>query len=180
MNQVNKIHRWLNTALTALVLCGLVVGGKFAYAKYSSITIEETYASEMTQITKDEGFRECTYKDTKGLGTIGFGHLILTNEEITCITLPEAMLLLQKDYTIALTAVERNFPWAEGEVKLVLTNMSYQLGITKLLKFKKTLKHLKAKDYTNASIEMTKSRWYKETPKRALRQAIRILALEEK
>ncbi len=174
-----KLHRWINTSLTTLVLVGGIFISKYAYGKYQDILLAQGHASEMAQIVSDEGFRSCRYKDSKGLGTVGFGHLILPNENITCVTPQKAINLLQNDYYIAWEAVEKNFPWAEGEVKLVLTNMSYQIGITKLRKFKKTLKYLEEENYTSASMEMIDSKWYKETPQRAMRLAVRILALEE-
>ncbi len=174
-----KLHRWLNTFLVCGVLLGGLGASSYAYGMYQDILLAQGHASEMAQIVSDEGFRSCRYKDSKGLGTVGFGHLILPNENLTCVTPQKAIILLQNDYYIAWAAVEKHFPWAEGEVKLVLTNMSYQIGITKLRKFKKTLKFLKEENYTNASMEMIDSKWYKETPKRAMRLAVRILALED-
>ena len=174
-----KLHRWLNTVLVTLVLVGGILASSYAYGKYQDILLAQGHASEMAQIVSDEGFRSCKYKDSKGLGTVGFGHLILPNENLTCVTPQKAINLLQNDYYIAWAAVEKHFPWADGEVKLVLTNMSYQIGITKLRKFEKTIKYLEEENYTSASMEMIDSKWYKETPKRAMRLAVRILALEE-
>ena len=135
-----KLHRWLNTSLSTLGLVGGLLASSYAYGKYQDILLAQGHASEMAQIVSDEGFRQCRYKDSKGLGTVGFGHLILPNENLKCVTTQKAITLLQDDYYIAWAEVEKNFPWAEGEVKLVLTNMSYQIGITKLRKIKKTLK----------------------------------------
>ncbi len=174
---MNKLHRWINTSLTTLVLVGGLMFSGYAYGKYQDILLAQGHASEMAQIVSDEGFRECKYKDTKGLGTIGFGHLVLPNENMSCITPQKAINLLHNDYYVAWNAVEKNFPWAEGEVKLVLTNMSYQIGITKLLNFKKTLKYMEDENYTMAAMEMIDSKWYNETPDRAMRLAVRILAL---
>lgn len=174
-----KLHRWLNTTLVTLVLVGGTFFGIRAFELYNELDLEQSHTSEMAQIVSDEGFRKCKYKDSKGLGTVGFGHLVLPNEDIKCITSQEAIKLLQEDYYEAWAAVERNFPWADGEVKLVLANMSYQIGITKLVKFKKTLKYMKDEQYTNAAMEMIDSKWYRETPDRAMRLTVRILALQE-
>lgn len=174
-----KLHRWLNTILITTALVGGTLFADKAYKAYNDLDLTQQHSSEMAQIVSDEGFRKCRYKDSKGLGTVGFGHLILPNENINCITPQEAILLLQEDYYEAWEAVERNFPWAEGEVKLVLANMSYQIGITKLVKFKKTIKYMKDEQYTKAAMEMIDSKWYRETPIRAMRLTVRILALQE-
>ena len=94
-----------------------------------------------------------------------------------CISLKTAFFLLHDDYTEALVSVEVRYPWAKGEVKLVLANMSYQLGENRLAKFEKALMHLESKRYGKAAIEMMNSRWAKQTPKRSLRLAVRVLSL---
>ena len=140
----------------------------------------ELYSSEMNQIAVDEGFKRCEYDDSLGYRTIGFGHLVKKNERFDdCIDMAQAFNMLESDYLEAVGSVERNYPWAEGEVKMVLTNMSYQLGTGRLAQFKKTLKHLENKNYSNAAIEMMSSRWAKQTPQRSLRLAVRILSLKE-
>lgn len=174
-----RVHRWLNTSLILLVLSVSSMWGKGLLDEINAIDIQERQKSEMVQIVSDEGFRRCVYDDSKGFKTVGFGHLVLPNENIKCISPEEAITLLQSDYYEAWETVERNFPWADGEVKLVLANMSYQIGITKLVEFKKTIKHLKNEQYTEAAMEMIDSKWYRETPERAMRLTVRILALQE-
>jgi len=55
--------------------------------------------------------------------------------------------------------------------KGVLLNMSFQLGIAGLLKFKSTLSYIESGDYENASVNMMKSLWARQTPNRAGRLA---------
>jgi len=55
--------------------------------------------------------------------------------------------------------------------KAVLLNMSFQLGITGLLKFKNTLAKIEAGDYQGAADNMLKSLWARQTPNRANRLA---------
>lgn len=175
-----KFHRWINTSVSTCVLVGLILASSFGYSKYTELSNQQLYSSEMNQIVNDEGFRRCKYNDSLGLNTIGFGHLVKQGESFAkCITMPQAFDMLNEDYYEALRSVERNYPWAEGEVKLVLTNMSYQLGATRLTKFKRSLKHLKNKQYSEAAIEMMESRWARQTPQRSMRLAVRILAIQE-
>jgi lysozyme len=49
--------------------------------------------------------------------------------------------------------------------------MSFQLGIAGLLKFKSTLAFIEDGDFENASANMLKSLWAKQTPQRAKRLA---------
>lgn len=173
-----KLHRWFNTSVSVLVLVGLIIASSFGYSKYIEVSTTQRHESEMLQITSDEGFRKCSYKDSLGFSTIGFGHLIKRGEKFKgCISLDIAFTLLHEDYSSALVSVEYLYPWAEGEVKLVLANMSYQLGENRLARFEKTLRHLESKRYGRAAVEMMDSRWAKQTPKRALRLAVRILSL---
>lgn len=175
-----KLHRWFNTSVSALVMAGLIISSTIGYSKYQELVLVQEYTTEMIQLSEDEGFRQCAYNDSLGLNTIGFGHLVKQGENFDkCITMPQAFDMLHKDYYTAVHSVEKRYPWAEGEVKLVLINMSYQLGETRLAKFKQTLKYLKQEDYSNAAIEMMDSRWARQTKDRALRLAVRILSLKE-
>lgn len=55
--------------------------------------------------------------------------------------------------------------------KAVLESMTYQMGLTGLLKFKKMISAIKNKDFDLASEEMLNSRWAQQTPARAARHA---------
>ena len=125
----------------------------------------------------DEGFRKCVYSDSRGLATIGFGHLILPTDKYKCITYRQAIELLRSDYDYAANSVDTRYPWANGEVRLVLINMTYQMGQTGVSKFKKTLNNLKDEVYDEAAIELLESRWATQTEHRALRLAGRIMSI---
>lgn len=173
-------HRWFNTSVSVLVLAGLLAASAIGYEKYIEVSTKQIHKSEMNQITLDEGFSKCSYTDSLGFRTIGFGHLVKKGENFnSCISIATAFSLLHKDYLIALRSVEKRYPWAEGEAKLVLVNMSYQLGSTRLSRFEKTLRHLESNRWRKAAIEMIDSRWAIQTPKRAIRLAVRVLSLVE-
>ena len=52
-------------------------------------------------------------------------------------------------------------------VQEVIIEMIFQLGIINVLEFKKFNYFIKKKQYYLAALEMIKSRWYDQTPKRA-------------
>jgi len=173
-----KLHRWINTSFTSIALAGLIFASAFGYGKYEELVV---YKSEMNQIVEDEGFRKCAYNDSLGYRTIGFGHLVKPDESFdTCITAATAFDMLEEDFYSSMDSVGRRYPWASGEVQLVLVNMTYQLGENGLSKFKKTLQALKEEDYRTAALEMLNSKWAQTTPNRSMRLAVRVLSLQEK
>jgi len=177
---MNKWHRWFNTGMTTLVLGGLVGSVLYGSTYYQALLERQAVMSEIGQIVSDEGFKACSYKDTRGKDTIGFGHLITKNDKFDrCITKQEGIKLLYDDYMYAKDSVEVRYHWAEGEVKLVLTNMTYQLGSKGVSEFDKSLSLLKKEEYMAASMEMLDSKWHSQTDSRSTRLAIRILALQE-
>ena len=51
----------------------------------------------------------------------------------------------------------------------VIYEMCYQLGVTGVSKFKKTLAYIENSEYKMASKEMLDSKWARQTPNRAKR-----------
>lgn len=140
----------------------------------------------LADIENDEGYRGFSYKDTEGFLTIGIGSRfpITKNERYTInwngkepmsIDIARHLLRLRliatiKDLHFKLEWIEK----ADSRVQDVLYNMAYQLGVDGVLKFKKTLKFLKFKQYAKASEEMLDSLWAKQTPNRAIRLSERV------
>ena len=115
-------------------------------------------------IKQEEGFKGVVYKCTEGFDTIGYGTKLPIDEE-------EATLLLE--YRLNKTRANLlsslyNYD-LPNEVWDILLNMSYQLGVGGVLKFKKMLEALKNKDYVEASKQGMDSLWAKQTPNRAKR-----------
>lgn len=150
---------------------------KQVVSKFDQLTTEQHRSSELAQLVVDEGYRRCIYDDSRGLKTIGFGHLMLPTDTYKCLTKGQAVALLIQDYSYAENSVDKYYPWAYGEVRLVLINMTYQLGSTGVSKFKKTLDALQSGAYTRAAVELLDSRWASQTPSRASRLTGRILAI---
>jgi lysozyme len=65
-------------------------------------------------------------------------------------------------------------PWVEaldGARFGVLVNMTFNMGLPKLIGFEKMLLAVRAKDYEMAAVEMLASRWSEQVGDRALRLA---------
>ncbi len=131
------------------------------------------------EIIADEGTVLKVYRDHLGYFTIGVGHLILPSDEEwgvgvgTPITQTRADELLFYDLNNVLEECETHFHqnwslWPE-EVKLIIANMAFNLGITKLKKFQKMLTAINAGNYKMASEEGLDSRWAKQVHNRAKR-----------
>lgn len=118
-------------------------------------------------IKANEGFRGEVYKDTLGFDTIGYGTKLPLNKE-------ESKLLLEYRLKQKIKELEskepflNKLPLAKQEV---LIEMSYQMGVNGVLKFKKMWVALKSGDYTEASKQMLDSRWAVQTPNRAKKLA---------
>ena len=125
------------------------------------------------QIKEDEGLVLHAYDDHLGFATIGYGRLI-DKRKGGGISEDEALYLLKNDVNARLSVLENAIPFftrLDDARKAVLLNMSFQLGIAGLLKFKSTLAFIEAGDYENASVNMLKSLWARQTPNRAKRLA---------
>lgn len=122
------------------------------------------------QLLLHEGLRLKPYRDTLGHWTIGAGR----NLDAKGISRIEALIMLDNDIYEAKRDLFEALPWAEqlDEVRQrVLIDMTFNLGIGGLLKFKRMLAAVEAGDYATASLEMLNSRWAAQTGTRATRLA---------
>jgi len=130
-------------------------------------------AKATDQIKEDEGLVLHVYDDSLGYSTIGYGRLV-DRRKNGGISEEEALYLLKNDVNARLNVLENAidfFARLDDARKAVLLNMSFQLGIAGLLKFKSTLSYIESGDYENASANMLKSLWARQTPNRANRLA---------
>lgn len=119
------------------------------------------------QIKEDEGFDGNNYLDSLDIPTIGYGtRLPLTKLESELILKSRlgAMIdeLLSKKPIIMTLSQDR---------QLVLFNMTYQMGVRGILKFKKMFLAIENNDFAEASLQMLESKWHIQTPNRAERLA---------
>lgn len=120
------------------------------------------------QLRLHEGERLKPYRCTAGKLTIGVGR----NLEDRGITAEESAYLLNNDIDREWKALTQNLPWVAGlnEVRQrVLLDMSFNLGIAGLLKFKNTLATIQRGEYVKASEMMLDSLWARQVGQRAQR-----------
>lgn len=122
-----------------------------------------------------EGRRTRAYQDTLGNWTIGVGHYIRPADVPLCLgtTLKNHEIdeMFAVDVAYAHNSLVRAFPWVLGlsDVRLaVLTDMCFNLGITRLSRFFNTLKAIETHDYERASRAMLHSKWASQVKTRAI------------
>ena len=132
------------------------------------------------QLRLHEGFRARAYKDSRGIWTAGIGRNLedrgLTRREVIdllqIVDMPEtfAVRLLDSDIEDCLAELRAWLAWFDGldEVRQVaLCDMSFQLGITGLLKFRLMLQAMAARNWDEAERQALDSDWARQTPNRA-------------
>ena len=135
-----------------------------------SATDREEVENILADLRKDEGLRLKVYTDTEGKQTIGYGH----NLDALGISEHVADLILEEDFVNTLTELNKRLPWWKTLTKPQrrgLVNMAFNLGLPKLLKFKKMLAALKKGKKERAAAEAIDSDWAKQVGKRAWRIA---------
>ena len=129
------------------------------------------YHNLKERIKSNEGFSSKPYKDQLGYLTIGYGHLILPNENILLkkqIHKKELEEIFEKDFNKALSKFNntfKSFTLNEKESDLLI-EMIFQLGIKGCLKFKNLIKNIKKGNKHLVCFDMMDSLWYKQTPNR--------------
>jgi lysozyme len=129
-------------------------------------------------IKAHEGLRLKWYKDTKGFLTIGYGTKSpLSSFELQNvkngneITESEAEWLLRYRLESSMNELNSYKPILKTlseNRRRILFEMSYQLGVPKLLKFVKMWAAIEKNNFKDAAFEMTNSKWAREdSPKRA-------------
>jgi lysozyme len=116
----------------------------------------------------DEGKRSRIYLDSEGKWTCGIGR----NLSDRAFSEDEIALMFKNDVDSAERDLDRNLPWwrAMNDARQnALANMAFQLGIVRLLGFKKALELLKAGRWDAAASEFMDSKWARQVPARAKR-----------
>ena len=119
------------------------------------------------QLKDDEGFEEKPYKDTLGYLTIGYGTLIenglskFESELLLLVRARESMIELQRAKPIVSTLSDNRL--------FALSNMAYNLGVPKLLRFKRMWGAIEVGDFESARKHALDSRWAKQVKGRSKR-----------
>lgn len=118
------------------------------------------------RIKKHEGFRSKPYRCTAGKLTIGYGR----NIEDNGITEAEASFLLDNDIQSCESDCSRAFPWLnklDESRRSVVVELCLNMGLKRLLGFKKMLAACERKDYNVVAAEMLDSLWARQVGERA-------------
>ena len=120
------------------------------------------------ELKRDEGVELKAYQDTEGIWTIGIGR----NLQDVGVSKDEAEYMLANDIDVAVGELQRTFDWFEGlsdARQRVCINMCFNLGLTRLLGFKKFLAAMAAGDWETAGVEMLDSKWSRQVGARSTR-----------
>ena len=136
------------------------------------------------ELTLDEGCVDNIYLDHLGYSTFGIGHLVLKTdpeyeqEVDTPVSEDRIKECFEKDIQNVIDDLDRNMDWWKDlpeDLQRVMANMCFNLGITRLLKFKNFLSAMENKDWEKAAVEMIDSRWATQVGARATRLKERVL-----
>ena len=137
---------------------------------------EEVYE----QLKIDEGVGYAIYNDHLGYPTFGVGHLIKESDPEhgrpvgTPIDEERVRSCFERDLDIAIGECqalygERDFGELPDPVQQILVNMMFNMGRTRLSKFKKMNAAIAEGDWKTAAVEGRDSRWYNQVRNRAER-----------
>jgi GH24 family phage-related lysozyme (muramidase) len=137
------------------------------------------------QLKVDEGVVYEVYKDHLGYPTFGVGHLVLDSDPEfglqvgSPITEERVKECFEHDLDLAISECEHLyedgiFEALEDEVQQILVNMMFNMGRTRLSKFKKMHAAILEGDWKEAAVEGRDSQWHKQVTNRAERLMVRL------
>ena len=135
----------------------------------------------------DEGCKYEIYLDHLGYPTFGIGHLITDDDpeygwEVgTSIDTVRVHETFESDIEGVLSDCAKlysDFRDLPEEAQRVIANMMFNMGLTRLSKFKNMKLSVDARDWDVAADEMRDSRWYYQVPNRAKRLVERMRNIE--
>jgi len=132
----------------------------------------------------DEGVVYEIYNDHLGYATFGVGHLVLKSDPEhgepvgTAISEERVRECFEQDLDIAtnecVVLYEDSWEGFPDEVQQILVNMMFNMGRTRLSKFKNFTAALVEGDWKRAAVEGRDSRWHKQVTNRAERLMVRM------
>ena len=135
------------------------------------------------ELEADEGRVDKIYLDHLGLHTFGIGHLVTSRDpengwsvgtDVDEYRVQEAF---EDDVQGVISDCEKLYVQWEHlpeEVQLIIANMMFNMGYTRLSKFKGMKRCVDARDWEWAADEMVDSKWYKQVTRRADRLVVRM------
>ena len=140
-----------------------------------------------SEIERDEGRVNEVYKCTMGVSTFGVGHAIKKTDPewgfVIGTKIDESRIdqAFEEDIDMTLNECCRLYPDfydLPEEVQLIIANMMFNLGTTRLSKFKGMKAGVDARDWEKAADEMVDSRWYGQVGNRSKRLVARMRAVK--
>ena len=139
------------------------------------------------QLEIDEGVKYEIYLDHLGYPTFGIGHLVIPSDKEyredvgTRVSEERVRECFDKDVESVLrdcTLLYKDFDELPEEAQQIIANMMFNMGYTRLSKFKGMKRGVDARDWNKAADEMVDSRWYKLVTNRANRLVERMRNIE--
>ena len=139
------------------------------------------------QLEIDEGVKYEIYLDHLGYPTFGIGHLVIPSdieyrEDVgTRVSEERVRECFDKDVQSVLrdcSLLYKDFDELPEEAQQSIANMMFNMGYTRLSKFKGMKRGVDARDWNKAADEMVDSRWYKQVTNRANRLVERMRNIE--
>lgn len=139
------------------------------------------------ELAEDEGCKYEIYLDHLGLPTCGIGHLITSEDPEssmgvgTPISEDRVQALFRRDVVVTIEDCQRMFDnWKDlpEEVQLICANMMFNMGYSRMSKFKNFRSAVENRNWNKAADEMVDSKWYDQVTNRAKRLVARMKAVE--
>lgn len=140
------------------------------------------------ELEVDEGRVEKIYKDHLGYPTFGIGHLIIKSDPEygkpvgTLVSPSRVNDAFDDDIQVVIKDCEKLYPdfyELPEEVQLIIANMMFNMGLTRLSKFKGMKAGVDARDWNKAADEMVDSNWYRQVTNRADRLVKRMRNVDD-
>ena len=130
------------------------------------------------ELGQDEGCIYEVYLDHLGYPTFGIGHLITNRDSEsgwsvgTDVDEDRVQEVFEEDIKTVLSDCKKlydNFYELPEEAQLIIANMMFNMGYTRLSKFKGMKRGVDSRNWEEAADEMVDSRWYTQVTNRAER-----------
>jgi GH24 family phage-related lysozyme (muramidase) len=130
------------------------------------------------ELERDEGVKYEVYNDHLGYPTFGIGHLVIDSDPEygegigTLVSEDRVISAFEADVMGVLSDCEilySDFGELPEEAQRIIANMMFNMGRTRLSKFKGMKRGVDARNWDAAAAEMVDSAWYRQVPNRAKR-----------
>ena len=139
------------------------------------------------ELERDEGRVDEIYLDHLGYPTFGIGHLVTAHDKEhgwsvgTDVDEERVLEAFALDVQTVLSDCEILYPDfydLPEEAQLIIANMMFNMGRTRLSKFKGMKRGVDSRNWEEAADEMVDSRWYTQVQRRADRLVVRMRSVE--